>query len=399
MGCSTCSSGAGGTPTGCRNNGTCGTGGCNKLNIYNWLSDMVLPQGRDPFQIIEVRFKGSRKEFYRNRDKVELKPGDVVAVDASPGHDIGIVSIVGELVRLQLKKKNVKEDAREIRDLYRMAKPMDIEKWEGFKQTEEKMIHRTREIISDQKISMKLSDVEMQGDGKKATFYYTADDRVDFRSLIVKLAEEFRTRVEMRQIGLRQEAGRLGGIGSCGRELCCSTWLTDFKAVTTGVARYQNLALNPLKLAGQCGKLKCCLNYELDSYLDAIKDIPENSVKLETKAGKAYHRKTDIFKRLMWYSYQSGRNKTAEGNESQESDNWIMLTVDRVKEIIDMNKQKVIPPDLAGYISQETEHIPGYKDMVGQDSLTRMDNRKSKKKRKKKKNRSQSTPEQKNEKS
>jgi cell fate regulator YaaT (PSP1 superfamily) len=228
---------------------------------------------------------------------------------------------------------------------------------------------------------MKLSDVEYQGDGKKATFYYTAEARVDFRELIKKLAEEFHIRIEMRQIGLRQEAGRLGGIGSCGRELCCSTWLTDFKVVTTGAARYQNLSINPQKLAGQCGKLKCCLNYELDSYLDALKDIPDSEIKLETQKGIAIHRKTDIFKKLIWYSYK--REKAAEGEEQvNTSDDWVMVSADQAKEIIELNKKGIKPPDLKSEASV-VEEEPGYKDVVGQDSITRMDRKKKKKKKKK----------------
>src|SRR6185295_18197696 len=290
MACSSCSTGKDGKPGGCRSNGTCDTGGCNKLNVYNWLSDMTLPAGQQPFDIVEVRFKGSRKEFFRNKDKVELKTGDVVAVEASPGHDIGVVSLTGELVRFQLKKKHVEENSDQVKTLYRKARQHDIDKWYEVKDKEEGMLHRTRTIILSLKLEMKLGDVEYQGDGKKATFFYTAEERVDFRELIKRLAEEFRIRVEMRQIGLRQEAGRMGGIGVCGRELCCSTWLTDFKAVTTGAARYQNLSLNPAKLAGQCGKLKCCLNYELDSYMDALRDFPNTNVALQTEKGTAFHR-------------------------------------------------------------------------------------------------------------
>ena len=235
MGCSTCSTtdSKNGTPAGCNSNGDCGTGGCNKLNVYNWLSDMVLPEGHKPFDIVEIRFKGSRKEFYRNVNNLELKVGDVVAVEGNPGHDIGEVSMVGELVRFQLRKKNVVETAAEIKALYRIAKQTDIDKWNEVKGLEFNTMHRSRTIALHLGLKMKLSDVEYQGDGKKATFFYTADERVDFRELIKKLADEFKVRIEMRQIGMRQEAARLGGIGSCGRELCCSTWLTDFKIVST----------------------------------------------------------------------------------------------------------------------------------------------------------------------
>ncbi len=299
MACASCGTGTDGKPGGCRSNGTCSTGGCNKLNVYNWLSDMVLPNGQQSFDVVEVRFKGSRKEFFRNKELQDLRVGDMVAVEGSPGHDVGTVSMVGELVRFQLRKKSLAENSESIKALYRKAKPGDVEKWCEMKDKEPATRKRTREIIESLKLNMKLSDVEFQGDGKKATFYYTAEERVDFRELIKRLADEFRIRVEMRQIGMRQEASRLGGIGVCGRELCCSTWLTDFKTVSTSAARYQNLALNPAKLAGQCGKLKCCLNYELDSYMDAVRDIPASNIILETEKGRAFHRKTDIFKRLM----------------------------------------------------------------------------------------------------
>jgi len=384
MGCSTCSTtdSTNGTPAGCKSNGTCGTGGCNKLNVYNWLSDMVLPEGHKPFDVLEVRFKGSRKEFFRNVNNLELKVGDIVAVEGNPGHDIGEVSMVGELVRFQLRKKNVSDTAAEIKTLYRVAKQADIDKWNEVKGLEFNTMHRSRTIALQLGLKMKLSDVEYQGDGKKATFFYTADERVDFRELIKKLADEFKVRIEMRQIGMRQEAARLGGIGSCGRELCCSTWLTDFKIVSTSAARYQNLSLNPLKLAGQCGKLKCCLNYELDTYMDALKDIPESNIRLSLSKGTMVHRKTDIFKRIMWY------NLIPEVKDSDERtpfvpENWVPLSVERVKEIIELNKRGQKPDD-AGMLEMEdtTEDDMHYKDVVGQDSLTRMDRKKKKKKKK-----------------
>ena len=388
MGCSSCSSGKGdGAPAGCGDKGNCGTGGCNKLNVYDWLSDMVLADGQKPFPLVEVRFKGSRKEYYRNESSDILKPGDIVALEANPGHDVGTVSLVGELVKLQMLKKNIREDS-EFKALYRKAKPAEIEKWEAVKKLEFTTMHRARKIAVALNLSMKLSDVEYQGDGKKTTFFYTAEDRVDFRELIVKLAEEFRVRIEMRQIGMRQEAARLGGIGSCGRELCCSTWLTDFKSVSTSAARYQNLALNPLKLAGQCGKLKCCLNYELDSYMDALRDIPDGNTKLFTESGVAYHRKTDIFKRLMWFEYFVDLKEKRNAEDGPTSGTWVMLPVDRVIEIVEMNKQKQKPSELR----DEHHEVPlfkepDYADVVGQDSLTRMDKSKtSKKKKKKKKN-------------
>lgn len=386
MACKSCSTGKDGAPAaGCRSNGTCGTGGCNKLNVYNWLSDMVLPHGQAPFPVVEVRFKGSRKEFYRNADHVELRVGDLVALEASPGHDVGVVSMVGELVRFQLRKKGVEENSDIIKALYRKAKPSEIEKYYEVKEKETPVLHRTREIIQSLKLNMKLSDIEFQGDGKKATFFYTADDRVDFRELIKKLAEEYRIRVEMRQIGMRQEAARLGGIGVCGRELCCATWLSDFKTVSTSTARYQNLALNPAKLAGQCTKLKCCLNYELDSYMDNLKDFPSTNTILETDKGRAFHRKTDIFKRLMWYAFTiDERKEQKELSEGGVGGNWVMLSVDRVNEIISLNKQKIKPTDLALPVEEEIEELPDYENVVGQDRIDRMDKLKKKKKNKKK---------------
>jgi cell fate regulator YaaT (PSP1 superfamily) len=387
MGCSTCATKTSdGKSAGCKNNGSCDTGGCNKLNIYNWLSNMELPSGQAPFNIVEVRFKGSRKEFFRLEPDMQFKVDDMIAVEGNPGHDIGKVSIAGELVRLQLKKRGIKESSDEIKKVYRMARPIDIEKWEEAKAAEENTMYRARTIALQLKLSMKLSDVEYQGDMKKATFFYTADERVDFRELIKRLAEEFKVRIEMRQIGMRQEASRLGGIGSCGRELCCSTWLTDFKSVTTGAARYQNLALNPLKLAGQCGKLKCCLNYELDSYLDALRDLPDTNTYLKTEKGTAVHRKTDIFKRLMWYSYSNKLSTSEVATQFKESEDWVALPVDRVKEIISLNRKEVKPPDLLKHAEVPKEKAIGYEDVVGQDSITRMDNKPKNKKFKKRKN-------------
>ena len=380
MGCTTCSTGSGTTsvPGGCNNNGSCGTGGgCNKLNVFDWLANMELPGGQAPFDIVEIRFKNSRKEFYRNVNNLQVNVGDVVAVESSPGHDIGVISITGELVRLQMKKRGVSPASEEIKKLYRKAKANDIEKWQEAQGLEHATMYRARTIAVKLKLQMKISDVEYQGDKTKAVFFYTADDRVDFRELIKVLADEFKVRIEMRQIGARQEAGRLGGIGSCGRELCCATWLTDFRSVSTSAARYQQLSLNPMKLAGQCGKLKCCLNYELDSYMDALSDFPEvNNVKLETERGRAFHQKTDIFKRTMFFSY------------TDEPDNFIPLPVDRVKEVMEMNKIGEKPADLLVKVAMKiVEKKPDYENVVGQDSLTRFDTaKKHKKKNNKKRN-------------
>jgi cell fate regulator YaaT (PSP1 superfamily) len=333
--------------------------------VFDWLSNMELPGNQPQFDMVEIRFKNSRKEFFKNVNGLSLGVGDVVAVEASPGHDIGIVSATGELVRLQMKKKRVNEKSEEIKKIYRKAKQSDVDKWQEAQKLEVPTMYKARTFALHHGLQMKISDVEYQGDKTKAIFYYTADSRVDFRQLIKTLAEEFKVRVEMRQIGARQEAARLGAIGSCGRELCCSTWLSDFRSVSTSAARYQQLSLNPLKLAGQCGKLKCCLNYELDSYLDAIKDFPNTDhLKLKTKKGLAIHQKTDIFKRMMWFTYEG------------EFDNFIPLTVDVVKEIISMNKEGNLPDELKAHVVETAvvkEHLPEYENVVGQDSITRFD--------------------------
>lgn len=332
---------------------------------------MELPGGQPEFDIVEVRFKNSRKDFYRNVNGLQLNVGDVIAVEASPGHDIGIVSISGELVRLQMRKQKADAASQEIKKVYRKAKQNDIEKWQEAQGLEQATMYRARTFAVKLGLQMKISDVEYQGDRTKAIFYYTADDRVDFRELIKVLAEEFKVRIEMRQIGARQEASRLGAIGSCGRELCCSTWLTDFRSVSTSAARYQQLSLNPLKLAGQCGKLKCCLNYELDSYMDALKDIPEvNNVKLETEKGRAFHQKTDIFRKRMFFSY------------THEPDAFIQMSVERVKEIMEMNKEGNKPADLVAHVEKKVvEKKLDYENVVGQDSLTRFDKAKKSKSR------------------
>lgn len=380
MGCGSCSSGGCGSssklgtvPAGCNNNGTCMTSGCNKLDVYDWLSDMDLPSNYKPFDIVEVRFKGSRKDYFINSDNVYLEMGEMVAVEPSTGgYDIGHVALTGELVRLQLKKNNISPETV-AKKLYRKANEADVSKFNAAKELEWETMHRARKLALDLGLSMKISDVDYQGDKTKATFYYTAEGRVDFRELIKRMAEAFRIRIEMRQIGMRQEASRLGGIGSCGRELCCSTWLTDFKTVSTSAARYQNLSLNTLKLAGQCGKLKCCLNYELDSYMDALKDIPNDVDRIETKTGVAYLQKTDIFKKLMWFSFP--------GAES-----WIPIDIAKVKELAQMNKEGN-KPDGLDYTPQNVEAkkptILDYENVVGQDSLTRLDDKNRRKKKKK----------------
>ena len=376
MACSSCSTGKDGQPKGCKNNGTCGTDGCNKLTVFDWLSNMSLPGGVEPFNYVEVRFKNGRKHFYKNPENLSLSIGDVVATEANPGHDVGMVSLTGELVRVQMKKKKEDPESPEILKIYRKASQKDIDVWQEARDREEKIKQRARQIAIRLNLSMKISDVEFQGDASKATFYYTADDRVDFRQLIKEYAREFNTRIEMRQIGLRQEAARLGGIGSCGRELCCSTWLTDFRSVSTSAARYQQLSLNPQKLAGQCGKLKCCLNYELDTYLEALKSFPKTDVKLKTKKGTAVCQKIDIFKGLLWYAYEG------------EWMNWHKLTPEQANKIIARNKKDESVGSLEEYelgIQMEEGDSKGFKDTVGEDSLTRFDKPKQHRKRKNKK--------------
>lgn len=374
MGCASCSSGTGGgTPAGCNNNGSCGTGGCGKLSVFDWLSGLELSSGSKPYDLVEVRFKNTRKEFFRNGNNLDLRVGDVVAVESTSGHDIGVVSLAGELVRMQISRKRVSPDSKDIRKIYRKASQSDLDKWVQAREQEPTTMIKAREIAVELALDMKISDVEYQGDNTKATFYYTADERVDFREMIKIFADRFRVRIEMRQIGARQEAGRVGGIGSCGRELCCSTWLTDFRSVSTSAARYQQLSINPVKLAGQCGKLKCCLNYELDSYMDALKDFPSNDQNLSTEKGRARHMKTDIFRRTMWYTYEG------------EPEKFIALSVDRVNEIVALNKKGEKVADLKDYqddlpvVTKE----PDYENVVGQDDLTRFDKSKKRKKRRK----------------
>jgi cell fate regulator YaaT (PSP1 superfamily) len=365
MGCASCSS-EGGTPKGCKNNGTCSSGGCNKLEVYDWLANIALPAGQEIYNIVEVRFKNSRKAFYKNSSNLSLQVGDIVIVDTAPGYDVGLVSVVGELARIQVKKKAPN-------------------KWIKGRSLEKELMYKSRTIAIDLNLEMKISDVEYQGDLSKATFYYTAEGRIDFRQLIKNLADEFRVRIEMRQIGSRQESARLGGIGSCGRELCCTTWLTDFRSVSTSAARYQQLSLNPQKLAGQCGKLKCCLNYELDMYLDAIKSFPKTETKLLTEKGDAYHVKTDVFKRVMWYAYQ-GEN------------GLIAMSPERVKEIVRLNKNGEKPKELVEFVFTEKVVEMGYSNVVGQDSVNRFEKNFVKKKnnnnrnKKKKPNPNQANP-------
>ncbi|MCS7005070.1 MAG: Signal peptidase-like protein [Cytophagales bacterium] len=353
MKCGSCASGACGVikraihnkSGGCQSGG-CATKGCGKMNNFDWLSNMSLPE-EYRFDVVEVKFKGGRKEFFRNTDKLEIYTGDPVVVAMQTGYHIGYVSMQGELVRLQMNRRDVKNDEN-IRKIYRIATQRDLEKFAEVQQRELPTLYRTREIIREMNLSMKLSDVEFQADNTKATFYYSADERVDFRELIKVLAAEFKIRVDMRQISPRQEAGRLGGIGTCGRELCCSTWLVDFKAVANATVRYQNLSTNPVKTSGQCGRLKCCLNYELDTYLDALLDIPKIEKPLLTEAGEAKLEKVDIFKKILWFSYDT-------------ESNWIPITSEQAAEYLKMNEEgKKVPaliPELKNSSTEKKESV------------------------------------------
>ena len=377
MGCTSCGNKIDGVPNGCKSNGNCATGGCEKMSVFNWLNDIEPPTGHKPFDCIEVSFKNGRKEFFKTKKDVSVYTGDTIAVEASPGYDVGIVTLTGELVKHQMNRKGVNYNSKELKSVYRKASESDLDKWKEGRDLENETMHKARNMALNLGLRMKLGDVEFQGDKSKAVFYYTAEERVDFRELIKVMADSFKVRIEMRQIGSRQEAGRLGGIGSCGRELCCSTWLTDFRSVSTGAARYQQLSLNPEKLAGQCGKLKCCLNFELDQYMEALKSYPSTKTLLETKEGKANHIKTDVFKRLMYYFVsKDGKNSI------------IPLSVERVFDIIELNKNGEIPHKLADFVDfVEEEAKPDYTNVVGQDELTRFDKVFKKKKKKSTNNR------------
>lgn len=387
MGC-----GSGGCSTGGGCSGGCSSGGCNKLNTFDWLAEMDLPPHMKPFDIVEVRFKGTRKEFFKANQLNDFFVNEYVVVEVENGYDIGKVSLKGELVKLQLKKYNRSEHDTDFKKIIRLANEADIARFKENQELEVPTMYKARSIAMELGLSMKLSDVEYQGDRRKATFYYTADERVDFRELIKKLADAFKVRIEMRQIGYRQEAGRLGGIGSCGRELCCSTWLTDFKLVNTSAARYQNLSLNPLKLSGQCGKLKCCLNFELDSYLEALKEFPdENNITLKFEDERIYKQvKTDILKRVMWFAPYT-----------EIGGDWLSLPVSEVKEIQVLNKKGEFPPlSIQEKKNAKLEKAElDFKNDMGIGSLTRLDERDRKKRQKdrdRQKNRPKEKPKQEN---
>jgi len=359
MGCSSCGTGSDKAP-GCKSNGGCSSGSCNRMNVYDWLANLPFSDPESACRIIEVSFNnGSRKDYYRNNNIGYFEKGDMVAVEGVSGFDVGSVNLTGEVVRLQLKKKGINESDPDMRKILRKATDRDIDIMALNKVREPEAVIRSRAIAKQLNLDMKISEVEFQADGRKATFYYIADDRVDFRELIKIYAKEFRIKVEMRQIGARQEAGKIGGIGSCGRELCCSTWLTDFKSVNTTAARYQNLSINQSKLSGQCGRLKCCLNYELDTYLDALQHFPENADTIQVAKGTAILIKKDIFRNLMWYVLP-------------DSSKQYPLTIDRVKKIKFENSKNIIPQELEAVEVTSTkpkEVEPEFVDVVGQISL------------------------------
>lgn len=368
MSCNSCSTN--GLSPGCKNNGLCGLSGCNKLNVVDWLANVIPPPTGTFFSGVEIRFKNSRKDFFANDKPLSLYIGDIVVVEANQGYDVGVVSLTGDLVKAQMNKKKRALITDDLPKILRKASSNDIEKWDVAKSKEADTMLQARVIARSLDLSMKISDVEYQGDGKKAIFYYTAESRIDFRELIRQLAEKFKVKIEMKQIGMRQEASRLGGIGSCGRELCCSTWLTDFRSVSTSAARYQQLSLNPEKLTGQCGKLKCCLNYELDNYMEEIKKFPSTKTNLTTDKGKAVYQKMDIFKNTMTFSYEDNLS------------HFIEVPLERVKEIMALNKEGKKADDLLDEESRAKQTMPTFENVVGQDSLTRFD-QKSKTKKKK----------------
>lgn len=360
--------------TGCDQVDTCGNS--YKLNIFDWLSNVKAPQNQCDF--VEVRFKNDRKSFYHNVHKLSLHIGSVVTVESSPGHDTGVVSLTGELVRIQMRKKKFQE--RNAPKIYRVATQKDIEIWQEARKREENIKLEARKIAQRLNLEMKITDVEFQGDGTKITFYYTAEGRVDFRQLIKEYAVAFRTKIDMKQIGYRQEASKVGGIGSCGRELCCSTWLTDFRSVNTNAARYQQLSINPLKLAGQCGKLKCCLNFELDSYVDALSHFPSSNTILDTEKGRAFCIKIDVFKRKMWFAYM------------ENSMLWHELSIDEVKELISINKKGQKAPALEEFKNTDVASVPQTSDLIQENNIDRFEKKKQKPKKSKNKPERKETP-------
>lgn len=379
MGCGSCGTGKDGAPGGCKSHGHCASGGCNRMNVYDWLANLPFSDPESSCRIIEVSFNnGSRKDYFRNTTLHYYEKGETIAVEGVNGFDVGMVNLTGELVRLQLKKNKIDEKSPDIKKVLRRATEADLAKLTENKAREAQVLIRSRAIARQLKLEMKMAEVEVQADGRKATFFYIADDRVDFRELIKVYASEFKVKVEMRQIGARQEAGKVGGIGSCGRELCCSTWLTDFKSVNTNAARYQNLSINQTKLSGQCGRLKCCLNYELDTYMDALQFFPNDADMLETARGRAFLIKKDIFKNLMWYTMA-------------DSNKHYPLAIETVKKIKAQNREGIKPEELETaevIVSKPKEVEPEYADLVGQISLKSLE-RNSRKRRDKEKGQQQ----------
>ncbi|MDB5283174.1 MAG: hypothetical protein JWO06_2249 [Bacteroidota bacterium] len=371
MGCTTCTTPKDGVVTGCQSKGGCTSGGCNRMNVMDWFTDIPISFNEN-FNIVEISFKkGARKGFYRNTSNLELTRGQLVVVEAAQGYDTGEVSLKGELVKAQMKKRKVTERDDTIRNIMRIATEQDIKTVVEIRAKEQETMIRSRAISRSMNLEMKIGDVEFQGDNKKVTIFYTADDRVDFRELVKVYAKEFKVKIEMRQIGARQEAGRIGGIGTCGRELCCSTWLNDFKSVTTQTVRYQNLAINTDKLSGQCGRLKCCLNYELDTYNDALRNFPKHAEKIDTEDGMAWLKKTEILKKQMWYEYDSDRG------------NFFKLDIDDVKDLIAMNKAGKKPKSLDDFALVEEVKVDESKheDLVGQVTLATLEEKERKKRR------------------
>lgn len=360
MGCGSCGTSKEGAPSGCQSHGNCSSGGCNRMNVHDWLANLPFSDPESNCRIVEVSFNnGSRKDFFRNTTLQHFEKGDMVSVEGVSGFDVGMVNMTGELVRIQMKKRKVDEKSPEIKKVLRRASDNDISKMLESKAREAQVLIRSRAMARQLKLELKMAEVEIQADSRKATFFYIADDRVDFRELIKLYASEFKVKVEMRQIGARQEAGKVGGIGSCGRELCCSSWLTDFKSVNTNAARYQNLSINQTKLSGQCGRLKCCLNYELDTYMDALQFFPEDADMIEMAKSRAFLVKKDIFRNLMWYTLP-------------DSNKQYPLTIERVKKIKELNKQGIKPEDLepVEVVTNKPKEIePVYADVVGQISL------------------------------
>ena len=382
MGCGSCGTSKDGAPSGCQSHGNCSSGGCNRMNVHDWLANLPFSDPESNCRVVEISFNnGSRKDYFKNTTLHYYGKGEMVAVEGVNGFDVGMVNLTGELVRLQLKKNNIDEKSPEIKKVLRRATEQDIQKMVETKAKEANMLIRSRAIARYLRLELKMAEVEIQADAKKATFFYIADDRVDFRELIKLYAAEFKVKVEMRQIGARQEAGKVGGIGSCGRELCCSTWLTDFKSVNTNAARYQNLSINQTKLSGQCGRLKCCLNFELDTYMDALQFFPNDADMLELAKGRAFLVKKDIFKNLMWYTMS-------------DSNKHYPLTIETVKRIKAQNKQGIRPEELetAEIITSKPKEVePEYADLVGQISLKSLE-KTTRKRRDKERSQQQSGP-------